>query len=574
MFDDFLTVYPTNQITGEQFWEDKNDLTSVLASAYRQMSLGDVANRMIVWGEARSDNFILLDQSNENLRNIENANLLPTNSWFSWAAFYKGIGYCNLILSKGMEVVDKDPSFAEGDWLPIAAECKALRALYYFYLVRAFRDVPLSLRSNDTSEGVREPVPQTASETILTFLINDLEACKDDGMENYGNDVYNRSRITKDAIYTILADIYMWRACKNASPDSQAVYGNQYVQDLQKVAEYSDYVIGRKLYDFQKERETYYGQTNQNGQSIPLPILVPRTTGNVEDTPYNSLFGEKYSRESIFEIAHTSSSGQYNTAVDGMYGAARSGRLSDGTYGASSVFQTPSLLPNADNIAYSQTDLRQAEAVQYASSAGSSTTQIIKYLASEITVRDATNVFMTSSTTPNVVYGSYQNHDVTSANWILYRSSDVILLKAEAIARLGKAGYYAEGDPILTEAFDLTNAIFTRSNPLIENRYRLLATNFASPTSILEFVMRERQREFFAEGKRWFDLVRIAMSDGSNQNMLNLLSPKYNQGANAIKAKLATLNSLFNPVYKEEIKVNPALVQNPIWDIDETIQRN
>ena len=31
MFDDYLTVYPTNQITGEQFWEDKNDLTAVLA---------------------------------------------------------------------------------------------------------------------------------------------------------------------------------------------------------------------------------------------------------------------------------------------------------------------------------------------------------------------------------------------------------------------------------------------------------------------------------------------------------------------------------------------------------------
>jgi len=82
MFDDYLTVYPTNQITGEQFWEDKNDLTAVLASCYRQMLSSNVAQRMLVWGEVRSDNFILNSESNEDILNIMNANLLPTNGWF------------------------------------------------------------------------------------------------------------------------------------------------------------------------------------------------------------------------------------------------------------------------------------------------------------------------------------------------------------------------------------------------------------------------------------------------------------------------------------------------------------
>ena len=86
--------------------------------------------------------------------------------------------------------------------------------------------------------------------------------------------------------------------------------------------------------------------------------------------------------------------------------------------------------------------------------------------------------------------------------------------------------------------------------------------------------MRERQREFFAEGKRWFDLVRMALRDNSTQKMLNLLTAKYATNASAIKAKLATLNSLFSPVLKDEIKVNPALVQNPAWVVDETIERH
>ena len=34
------------------------------------------------------------------------------------------------------------------------------------------------------------------------------------------------------------------------------------------------------------------------------------------------------------------------------------------------------------------------------------------------------------------------------------------------------------------------------------------------------------------------------------------------------------MNSLFSPVLKDEMKVNPALVQNPAWIVDEDIVRN
>jgi hypothetical protein len=64
------------------------------------------------------------------------------------------------------------------------------------------------------------------------------------------------------------------------------------------------------------------------------------------------------------------------------------------------------------------------------------------------------------------------------------------------------------------------------------------------------------------------------MRDNTTENMLNLLSAKYTTNASAIKAKLATLNSLYSPVYKNEMKINTALVQNPAWVVDETIVKN
>ena len=111
--DDFLTVYPTNQITSETFWEDKGDLNSVVYSCYRQLL--NTNSYMFIWGEVRSDNFLLTSESNENIKNIMNANLLPTNSMFDWASFYTGIAYCNLCLQKGEETIKIDASFSEND---------------------------------------------------------------------------------------------------------------------------------------------------------------------------------------------------------------------------------------------------------------------------------------------------------------------------------------------------------------------------------------------------------------------------------------------------------------------------
>ena len=45
--DDFLTVYPTNQITSETFWEDKGDLNSVLNSCY--VALMGQTEKMFLW---------------------------------------------------------------------------------------------------------------------------------------------------------------------------------------------------------------------------------------------------------------------------------------------------------------------------------------------------------------------------------------------------------------------------------------------------------------------------------------------------------------------------------------------
>lgn len=86
----------------------------------------------------------------------------------------------------------------------------------------------------------------------------------------------------------------------------------------------------------------------------------------------------------------------------------------------------------------------------------------------------------------------------------------------------------------------------------------------------LEMVMDERQREFIAEGKRWFDILRMAkrndyqykdyLLDVILENVSAQLRPLY-------EAKLADVRGYYLPIHKDEIDANGGLlVQNPYYE--------
>jgi hypothetical protein len=147
-----------------------------------------------------------------------------------------------------------------------------------------------------------------------------------------------------------------------------------------------------------------------------------------------------------------------------------------------------------------------------------------------------------------------------------------MLMKAEAMSQL------YDDEEHLTEAFNLCRSIYKRSNP---GAYQpgskgdsLDITVFMSKEGIESLVMAERQREFVAEGKRWFDLVRYAQRRGGTQEMLALLTRKFaSDNKKAIEAKLSTIQSLFSPIYINEIRNNGLLHQNEVWAVDESTSK-
>ena len=565
--DDFLTIYPSNEITEEQFWEDRTDLESGIRGCWKQFISQDIMERMVVWGECRSDNFDLMTESWDDMKDLMNANLLETNSLFNWSAFYKTINFCNKVLQYGPLVVERDKSFTSEDWKPVEAEMKALRALNYFYLVRTFREIPFEFNPIGSEHDVKEHSGrQFMAEVVLDSIINDVEAVKDNGMRQYTNELDNKGRFTRESIYTLLADMYLWRAAKNASPDSVAKYGSKSQDDYQKVIEYCDAVLDMYMERYDRDNPMGGGTSSENNEN-PYHLIRMNANGGTQDVVddvYDEIFVQKNSRESILELQFDGSTNS-NTCLynyrdyNGLY---RHRDNNTGLLQASAPCQT--VTRNIDNTSglFSQSDIRRWQSLVY-TEAGQRVYSIGKYTYQSIT---HDNLKDNSEGTENafIPTGSFRS------NWIIYRLSDVLLMKAEAITRLD-----APTTEQLQDAFNCVTRILYRSNPSVTtDRDKLSFTDYQEPSQLFDLVMRERRREFFGEGKRWFDLVRMAEHDGTTTNMLTLLLTKYATNTNAVRAKLASMNSLYSPVYENELKVNPNLHQNPAWEKEETIERN
>ena len=55
---DFLEVEPQNLITIDQFWNEENDVESVIMGCYSFMADNDYLSRVMIWGEFRSENIV------------------------------------------------------------------------------------------------------------------------------------------------------------------------------------------------------------------------------------------------------------------------------------------------------------------------------------------------------------------------------------------------------------------------------------------------------------------------------------------------------------------------------------
>ena len=492
---DWLSIRPEGETVLQDFWKSESQATSELASCYKGLSNYDCMQRMLVWGEVRSDNVMAGTNPYADLTKVLNFNISPTNAYADWSSFYAVINYCNTFLYFAPTVMNSDPNFTASKLHALEAEALAVRALCYFYLVRTYKEVPLVLTPsiNDTQDYT---VAKSTERQILDQIIADLLVAQKNARTDYGKGAYNKGRFTKNGVNALLADVYLWdqqyancvEACNNVLNDNSL-----------------------SLVD---------------GQNV-----IPE------------VFYKGNSTESIFELQFDKDV-QYNYLVDFMYGYAGTdnnlGQLCFPAFLAATKTNSP-FSYSGSAVKESEKDIR---GISFFGTTGNGANGncIYKYALSDCSY----NSDQTAATP------TYRSPAYTT-NWIVYRLSDVILMKAEALVQLGS-------NDNLKEAMQMVNITYLRSN-LTDS---LQFSNYGDKGTMEKLVLRERQRELMFEGKRWFDLMRLARRNDDASAISAYISPKMT-GDGLGKNKMSVMDALYMPISKSELEVNKNLVQNQFY---------
>lgn len=535
---DFLEIEPLNDIVLDKFWNEENDVENIVAGCYSGMQNRILIERMIVWGELRSDHLIggTGVQDNINIQNILKENITANNVYTSWGEFYDIINRCNTVLHYSPLVAERDPNYTETELMATRAEVSAIRDLCYFYLIRTFRDVPYSTQPF-LDELQQMAMPATKFDAVLDSLITDLENVKSYAVKTYpvSKTNYQCGRITQDAIHAMLAEMYLWK------------------KDYANSVKYADMVIDAKTQRFQNEIDNAGGNSSSYKMFEGYPLIYDSyTTGNLYGNAYGTIFGSGASRESILELIFADDNTRLaNHGLSFLYG---NQKTSPGIVKPAD-FITTDVSDASYKVFCDKYDTRNYENL-YKMSA--SQCGVAKYVCKSGMV-SISSTEITSSASP-----SYPE-EYCHANWILYRLTDVMLLKAEALVQMVDGDAKTEAnDSLLRAAYDIVSVINKRSN-CATTYMPITYANYSTKSQMENLVFEERARELMFEGKRWYDLVRRSLRDGNTSYLVQQVTRKGSDNASVVQAKLAKMDAIFWPYNLDELKVNPYLVQNPAF---------
>lgn len=204
---DFITIEPKGQFLTENYYQNRDQAYAGLVAAYDMMrkNAGGFENMITMMNAGSDDNYAggggatdgagIQGFSNYTL----NPNIMPRSFW---SDHYQGIFRTNILLQK-LPGVTMDA----GEKARFTAEAKALRATYYFNLVRMFKNIPLLLEALSASDIYN--VTQAAPADVYAQIEKDLKEAIPD-LPNTVVLATEAGRFTKVAAQAMLGKVYLY----------------------------------------------------------------------------------------------------------------------------------------------------------------------------------------------------------------------------------------------------------------------------------------------------------------------------------------------------------------------------
>lgn len=571
-------LLPDDRTVDEDFWKKKSDVALMVNGAYAQMTSSDLIDRLVIWGDLRSDELVLSTGFNSGgiyraLQQIFTANIPVTNHYTNWQSFYSAINASNIVIARAASVINEDPNYTESDYLNDIAQMKTLRSLCYFYLVRNFRDVPYITEAY-MQNSQEMNIPQSPPEKVLNGCIADLlDAAPNIIAPGAYEGWKGKGWFNRDAVYSLLADIYLWKASVHHNdPNYDAA------ADYRQAIYYCDLVIESK------NNAHVYDRTEVADPNNRYPALAKYTND------FTQLFVQQNAEESIFELQFD---GTYiaNSSICKAYFKYSNNNSTFGYFSAASMFGAA----GTSNIVFNQIyDGRKIKFIYNCNGDEADQYPIRKMVCATAGSYGAPTAAGESSSSSRT-----RTFDRYAQNYIVYRMTDVMLMKAEAMTQLAPEGDTDQ----LEQAFNIVKAVNDRAHPegaqsmtdtlhfrTGNNSSSIQGNAFTTKPGMEDLVLEERLRELCFEGKRWYDLLRYNYrhTEGVNYNailadqqsypenyrpMINLVIRK-SADLSALYSKMPTEPYLYMPIREGELKVNPALKQNPVYSSDNDWSKN
>ena len=230
----FIDIQPKGQFLTQNYYADRSQAYAGLVATYDLMrkNAGGFENMITMMNAGSDDNYAggggatdgagIQGFSNYTL----NPNIIPRSFW---SDHYQGIFRANILLQK-LPAVPMDA----GEKARFTAEAKAMRATYYFNLVRMFKNVPLLIEPLKTTDIYN--VTQAAPTAVYAQIEKDLNEAIPD-LPSSVVLATEAGRFTKGAAQAMLGKVLLYDNKKteaaamlaqvNGTPGQPNQYGNR-----------------------------------------------------------------------------------------------------------------------------------------------------------------------------------------------------------------------------------------------------------------------------------------------------------------------------------------------------------
>ncbi len=233
--DKFLAVDVPDNLVHDEYWQNREQVLSSRNGMYS--ALHNNLNTFQVWGDLRSSLYTpgTGDAFTGDYRQFIVHDINPRNGLVRWTSVYSAITWINSFIKNAPLTLQRDPTFKESELNRMIGEAYALRALNYFYLVRAFKEVPIIDEPYESDTQTFNTAASSETE-VLNFIEDDLKRALSAVATDFENVNERYGRITKNAVRAIWADVKLWRndyvGCLDLCEGLDAVYRNNMLEPL------------------------------------------------------------------------------------------------------------------------------------------------------------------------------------------------------------------------------------------------------------------------------------------------------------------------------------------------------